>query len=488
MGIFNKGRGAKKGESKGAGVQSRRNEPAIPEVQPLDSVNAPKVTSDQAGLANAQQVMADAAQQHYQDQLYKNQQAQAEYNEKYGTANPAQNANSNYLKFEGTAFNETAADERLKNSETFKSMLKRAQDEDAQARQKAESASRYAKAAAWGNMFTALGQLAGAGKNTYVAPDQTYLKSALSKADKARELYDAIQAKNRNAESQYRAAFMDNERKAHMEAEKLRENAYKEYNKLMQSEAKEMRDYGLEMLKLQVEEQYKKGLIDAKTKDREIERIKANAAMKNANTSAAEQTWKETKGNREWQDKEDDKFNKAYTTHTDSVNGYRYAIDEGLARQISDLMIRQGGYTGKDFGLENKYGTLKEGQITLKDIENNSTFKNAVTKFLNDANQKPEVKAEINNLLKAAHRAEYTPTELMSALGNPQFMKELANNPAGVSEIISNMKKSSDPAIKKLLEQWGIKIDEGQEATGSTASSSTTPANSGSWGSFGNKK
>lgn len=450
-GIFNrKNRGARKGETKGAGVQSRRSEPAIPEVQPLDSVNAPKVTSEQAMTAEDR-----AKQVTPQNYAASKQQPQQEQ--------------SPYLKFEQKDFDENAANERMTNSETFKSLLDRAKTENEDARKKAEASSRYAKAAAWGNMFHALGQLAGAGKNTYIAPDQTYLKSALSKADEARKMYDAIQAKNRDAESQYRAAFMDNERKAHMESEKLRENAYKEYNKLMQSEAKEMRDYGLEMLKLQVEEQYKKGLIDAKTRDREIERIKANAAMKNANTAQAAQTWKETKGNREWQDKEDDKFNKAYTTHTDSVNGYRYAIDEGLARQISDLMIRQGGYTGKDFGLENKYGTLKEGMITLKDIENNSTFKNAVTKFLNDANQKPEVKQEINNLLKAAYRAEYTPTELMTALGNPEFMNELANNPAGVAEIISNMKKSSDPAIKKLLEQWGINV-ENEGSSSSTGS------------------
>lgn len=273
-GIFNrKNRGARKGETKGAGVQSRRSEPAIPEVQPLDSVNAPKVTSDQAGLAKAQQVMADAAQQHYQDQLYKNQQTQAEYNEKYGTANPAQNTNSNYLKFEGTAFNEAAADERLKNSETFKSMLERAKTENEDARKKAEASSRYAKAAAWGDMFHALGQLAGAGKNTYIAPDQTYLKSALSKADEARKMYDAIQAKNRNAESQYRAAFMDNERKAHMESEKLRKGAIDEYNKLIQKDAKDRNELTLKQAQYQLDAMYKAGVLSNQQYANETSRL-----------------------------------------------------------------------------------------------------------------------------------------------------------------------------------------------------------------------
>lgn len=321
-GIFNnKNRGARKGESKGAGVQSRRNDPAIPEVQPLDSVNAPKVTSDQAGLAKAQQVMFDAAQQHYKDQLYKNQQTQAEYNEKYGTANPSQNTSSNYLKFEGTAFNESAADERLKNSETFKSMLKRAQDEDKQAKQKAESASRYAKAAAWGNMFSALGQLAGAGKNTYVAPDTTYLKSALSKADEARKMYDTIQAKNRNAESQYRAAFMNNERKAHMESEKLRKGAIDEYNKLIQKDAKDRNELTLKQAQYQLDAMYKAGVLSNQQYANETARLKA---MHDIETD---------KGKKE-----------AFLKQT--VNGFVYSGDKADAGELAEI-IRSTGWQNR---------------------------------------------------------------------------------------------------------------------------------------------
>lgn len=358
-GIFNrKNRGARKGETKGAGVQSRRSEPAIPEVQPLDSVNAPKVTSDQAGLAKAQQVMADAAQQHYQDQLYKNQQTQAEYNEKYGTANPAQNTNSNYLKFEGTAFNEAAADERLKNSETFKSMLERAKTENEDARKKAEASSRYAKAAAWGDMFHALGQLAGAGKNTYIAPDQTYLKSALSKADEARKMYDAIQAKNRNAESQYRAAFMDNERKAHMESEKLRKGAIDEYNKLIQKDAKDRNELTLKQAQYQLDAMYKAGVLSNQQYANETARLKA---MHDIETE---------KGKKE-----------AFLKQT--VNGFVYSGDKADAGELAEI-IRSTGWQNRG-----KLGGVDAAALNLVlsgQMENVDpvSFNRVVASFLSD--------------------------------------------------------------------------------------------------------
>ncbi|MBQ2259137.1 MAG: hypothetical protein II339_02610, partial [Spirochaetales bacterium] len=363
-------------------------------------------------------------------------------------------------------FDENASNERLNNSETFKSLLDRAKTENEDARKKAEASSRYAKAAAWGNMFHALGQLAGAGKNTYIAPDQTYLKSALSKADEARKMYDAIQVKNRDAESQYRAAYMDNERKAHMESEKLRKSAVDEYNKLLQKDAKDGLEHQLKVAQYELDRMYKMGLLSRKDYEMETARINADANAANAALRGQEFGLKSIIANREYQNSIDKKFNEAYTTYTDSKNGYRYAIDEGLARQISDLMIRQGGYTGKDFGLENKYGTLKEGQITLKDIENNSTFKNAVAKFLNDANQTPEVRAEIDNLLKASFRTEYTPQEFMSAIGNPNFLIELAKSPEMFKQTIQQMKQSSDPAIQAILKEMGINVENEGSSSG----------------------
>ena len=367
------------GESKGAGVQSAKGgavdssqtmhsvnedtQPVVPAINTYAQTEAIRAenkakAAQQPAVAQAQQVMADAAQQHYQDQLYKNQQAQAEYNEKYGTTNPAQNANSNYLKFEGTAFNETAADERLKNSETFKSMLKRAQDEDAQARQKAESASRYAKAAAWGNMFTALGQLAGAGKNTYVAPDQTYLKSALSKADKARELYDAIQAKNRNAESQYRAAFMDNERKAHMEAEKLRKGAIDEYNKLIQKDAKDRNELTLKQAQYQLDAMYKAGVLSNQQYANKTARLKA------------------------MHDIEKDKEGKTpFLKQT--VNGFVYSGDKADAGELAEI-IRSTGWQNRG-----KLGGVDAAALNLVlsgQMENVDpvSFNRVVASFLSD--------------------------------------------------------------------------------------------------------
>lgn len=339
-GIFNrKNRGARKGETKGAGVQSRRSEPAIPEVQPLDSVNAPKVTSEQVMTAE------DRAKQ-VTPQNYAASKQQPQQNQ------------SPYLKFEQKDFDENASNERLNNSETFKSLLDRAKTENEDARKKAEASSRYAKAAAWGDMFHALGQLAGAGKNTYIAPDQTYLKSALSKADEARKMYDAIQAKNRNAESQYRAAFMDNERKAHMESEKLRKGAIDEYNKLIQKDAKDRNELSLKQAQYQLDAMYKAGVLSNQQYANETARLKA---MHDIETE---------KGKKE-----------AFLKQT--VNGFVYSGDKADAGELAEI-IRSTGWQNRG-----KLGGVDAAALNLVlsgQMENVDpvSFNRVVASFLSD--------------------------------------------------------------------------------------------------------
>ena len=77
-------------------------------------------------------------------------------------------------------FDENAASEKLDKSDYFKAMLQAAKDEDEEYRKKSERASKQAKMAAWGNLFTALGQVAGGSKQTYVRPDSKYLTDAMA--------------------------------------------------------------------------------------------------------------------------------------------------------------------------------------------------------------------------------------------------------------------------------------------------------------------
>lgn len=91
-------------------------------------------------------------------------------------------------------FDRAAAEKAFDEDATFQDIINKSKDRDKEYDDKAKKASKYAKAAAWGNMFSALGQIAGLGKNTYVKPNSKYLDRVLTKADEARAMYDKIKA------------------------------------------------------------------------------------------------------------------------------------------------------------------------------------------------------------------------------------------------------------------------------------------------------
>lgn len=457
-----KKRNAVAGESLGSGVQSRvggtegqeplrsSNELNIPKVTP------PPITTDNSGVNRLKTIMKTAPM-----------------SKDRPITPPEQKADSGYLKFEGKEFDENAANEKLDKSDYFKAMLQAAKDEDEEYRKKSERASKQAKMAAWGNLFTALGQVAGGAKQTYVRPDSKYLTDAMAKSDKAREVYDAIKAKNRDAETKYRAAFMENERKAHSEAEKLRKSAYDEYNKLLQKGK-------YDDAKLALETMIATNKIRSTDYSNETARISALAARKNANTREDEYNLAKDKfghqqvvDNRKWNEDMYNRLANAYTSYTDTDNGYQYPVSEGMARQIADLMIRSGKsdgkkYTGKDFGLENKYGTLKEGDITIADLKDNNMLKNAVEKFIvENAN----TNTDLQNLLKSTQRQEYTPETFMSALGNEAFWKELEQNPAMMETVLTRMSQSNNHAMQKIMEKL---FPNAGQSTGSTSTASNS--------------
>lgn len=91
----------------------------------------------------------------------------------------------------------------VRNSQTFKDIVNEGRRREEEAKEKSMKASRYAKASAWGNMFSALGQIAGLGKNVYMKPDNQYLNKALTKADEARAIYDKAKEYNATAPKEY---------------------------------------------------------------------------------------------------------------------------------------------------------------------------------------------------------------------------------------------------------------------------------------------
>lgn len=477
--VDEKNRKPLQGESKGAGVQSRRNDSAMPEVQPLDSVNAPKVTLN---VANPDIAAPKPINTYEQTEAIRNENkakaakaavaqtqpvtpAKQEVETKPVQATPAttetiKNTSPEYLKYEYTALDENAAEKKLKESDTFKGILKRAQDENEDYRKRSEKASKQAKMQAWGNMFSALGQLAGAGKNTYVAPDQTYLKSALSKADEARKMYDAIQAKNRDYETKYRAAFMENERKAHANAEKLKQGAIADYNKVLQKDAKDMRDYEIQVAKLKLKEMLDNNTITLKQYQAETARLNAYTAQKNAETSAGRLAWNQTEGNRKWEQERNKMF-----TYADTENGYMYRIPDGMMSQLAELMVRTGkgkdkdgniiNYDAADFGItKGKWEELKQGKLSIADLKDNKLVNTALQKFIKDNRGQNE---ELERLLEAADQEAYSPNSFASALGNPAFMEELGSNPEMIESILSKLQGSKDPAVQKIMEKYGHK-------------------------------
>lgn len=232
-----KKRNAVAGESLGSGVQSRvggtdgqeplrsSNELNIPKVTP------PPITTANSGVNKASNVMQNAGEQHYKDSIYKNLEALYNQDNAFNTDPSSVNPTKTVVKTKKTAnytppeytpnvYNQEEANKRAES--WLEKMRSDAEVKENEYKDKAEKASKYSKMAAWGNLFTALGQLAGGAKQTYVKPDSKYLTEAMAKSDKAREVYDAIRESNRQNLEKAKQSFLEADRNMHIANEENR--------------------------------------------------------------------------------------------------------------------------------------------------------------------------------------------------------------------------------------------------------------------------
>lgn len=176
-------------------------------------------------------------------------------------------------QFTATPYDADAATKKMEKSSWLTKMNDDARALDKEHKAKADDASKYAKAAAWGNFFSALGQLAGGGKNTFVKPEGKYLTDAMAKADKAREMYDAIKASNKKNIEAAKQSWLEADRKMHSESQEQMRKFYESLNEQGYRNA--------EKNSVETTAEYD----DLAKFDSETDRIKANASKMSAQAS-----------------------------------------------------------------------------------------------------------------------------------------------------------------------------------------------------------
>lgn len=209
-------------KKKGAQTGNNPGESAVADGsrQPWESVNASGqqvVQTPQYDLSGNRRAMNQAIQEAHQSR---------EQDPSKVTVKKRSTADYTPPEFKQTPYNQEEAVKRMEGSDWLKALNQQVSDANEAARKKAEASSRYAKAAAWGNFFSALGQLAGGGKNTYVKPERKYLTDALSKADKARETYDAILASNEEGIKKAKQQYLEADKEAHMHSQEQARKAW----------------------------------------------------------------------------------------------------------------------------------------------------------------------------------------------------------------------------------------------------------------------
>ena len=296
-------------------------------------------------------------------------------------------------KYVREEFDRAKHEKEFDNNQTFQDIIARANKQDDEYKAKAEKASKYAKATAWGNMFNALGQIAGLGKNTYVKPDSKYLDRALSKADEARAMYDKIKAANDAKRSSLKADYLTKAEAQHWANEKLKADSIKELNKVMQSANKADKELAIKMYTANIDKMYKDGLLSKKDYENETKRITALAAQTRANASAKNAELKETEANRKTENNRKKAESSAFINYKDNDIKQNYNLNESEARRIANYMIKNKNYTADRLGL---IGDAITGTISAS---NYGIFKSQVLDFIEHGGGKdiPEVKAILDN-------------------------------------------------------------------------------------------
>lgn len=331
--------------------------------QPQDSVNAPaqqQTPQTQVNTQSSQQAPAQTTPATPQTDPTKI----VKKTKKIGDYTP--------LEYTPTPYDTDAAMERMGKSNWLKDLNQQVQDSDEEARKKAEKASKYAKASAWGNFFSALGQLAGGGKNTYVKPESKYLTDTLAKADKAREMYDAIKASNQKSLQAAKQAWLDADQKLHMESEKLREKSIEKYNDILQKAAS-----GNTTETTEEWDDLAIGAAENDKKRADAAKDQAAAAMIRANAYA------DGSGGGGGSREKSEWFTPVYGSKT-------YKGDQKTAGKFADIMEKLVGFYDPDLAM---------GKLQVDEALNNATdFDRLVRKFLTKYGNNAEVKEFIEKL------------------------------------------------------------------------------------------
>lgn len=249
--------------------------------------------------------------------------------------------NPQFKEYNYTEFNRQQAGDIVKNDLGFQEMLQLVRDQTKAQEENVKKTSKYAKASAWGNLFHALGQLAGLGKNTYAKPESKYLQSALAKADEARALYDKMKADNAMYIAKAETAYLDKLEAQHNAKEKMKADAIEKYNETLRKSLKDKEDVALDQAKLvleaqkaKIQEDYNNGRISL-----EEFKLKMKQAEKDAKDAAA-------------RGKAYSKMQKdAYISFVDYADDNKeYYLSESRALDIANIMI-DSGVKEHDLGL-----------------------------------------------------------------------------------------------------------------------------------------
>lgn len=289
-----------------------------------------------------------------------------------------------YKEYTMTPFDAEKAREEAKKSSVLLQMTTDARNQELEFKKKSESASKYAKAVAWGNMFRALGQLAGLGKNTYVKPDDSPLARSLAKADEARDIYDKIRLANQEKIRQAEDDYVSRLEKRHWENEQLKERSVYNYNRIMQAQNEAELNDALTRYKLNLEDQYKKGMLKYQQYKAETERLEnqANERIKELEIESKNITQR-------YKSEADAKKN-AYITHTDDESTTDYYLSESDALDIANIMLKNKEYSEDKLGL---VGSYINGTLQVKDAK---AFKAVVKDFIDKNIGNPEIKTILN--------------------------------------------------------------------------------------------
>lgn len=308
-------------------------------------------------------------------------------------------ANREFLEYKPTEWNREKANAELQKDATFLDILKNGQKQADEYKARIETARNNAKYNALGNLLVSLGQIAGGGKQTYVKPTTgKYLTDSMAKADEARKMYDAVLAQKEAAENRYKQAFMDRSQQQHMQTEKLKQQAIKDYNDVLQKGIAESNKNAIEIAKLELDRAYKSGQISNQQYANETARL-------NAITNQGKLALDENEYNFKTYKEEEDAKKNAFVRYEDG-NGTGYIIDKPKAIEVANILVNKKIFTPEQLGLTKApvYGS-NDTKIIKDEAELQRKVLDYISKNPNDA--------DIQKMLQGARMYQYDKPNLV---------------------------------------------------------------------------